>query len=375
MATIFYSMSGEGRGHATRVKAIVEDLRERHRVVLFAPEQAFDLLAPVFSGTDVGIHRLQGLNFRYRQDGKVDYLRSLVGSLVDLPRIFGQVESLRPKFLLERPDLVVTDFDPVLPRAAEAMGVPYASIDHQHFLTAFPLVELPWRLRWRAKSMAPFVHAFHRRQIMTIVSSFFAPLPGSRIAADVRAVGVLLGRDILSQVPRDEGFLLAYFRRVPSAKVLDALAASGREVRIYGAGRTGRAGNLEFMAVGRDGFVKDLAACHALVATAGNQLVGEAFHLGKPVLALPESGNWEQEINGFQLERTGGGMSVPMQRLDAGRMGRFLESVDGFRLRIEGRESAGNLQVAQALEELIRRIAQPRNVRSVARSGAVGAVR
>ncbi|QQS07204.1 MAG: teichoic acid biosynthesis protein [Fibrobacterota bacterium] len=375
MATIFYSMSGEGRGHATRVKAIVEDLRERHRVVLFAPEQAFELLAPVFSGTDVGIHRLEGLNFRYRQDGRVDYPRSLVGSLVDLPRIFAQVESLRPKFLLERPDLVITDFDPVLPRAAETMGVPYASIDHQHFLTAFPLTELPAKLRWRAKAMAPFVHAFHRRQIMTIVSSFFAPLPGSRIAADVRAVGVLLGRDILSQVPRDEGFLLAYFRRAPSAKVLDALAASGREVRIYGAGRTGRAGNLEFMSVGRDGFVKDLAGCHALVATAGNQLVGEAFHLGKPVLALPESGNWEQEINGFQLERTGGGMSVPMQRLDAGRMGRFLELVDGFRLRIEGRESAGNPQVAQELEELIRRMAQPRNVRSVARSGAVGAVR
>ena len=38
MATIFYGLSGEGRGHATRARTIVEGLRKRHKVVVFAPD-------------------------------------------------------------------------------------------------------------------------------------------------------------------------------------------------------------------------------------------------------------------------------------------------------------------------------------------------
>ena len=34
---------------------------------------------------------------------------------------------------LAKPDLVITDFEPLLPRAARLEGVPYISIDHQHF--------------------------------------------------------------------------------------------------------------------------------------------------------------------------------------------------------------------------------------------------
>ncbi len=37
MATMFYSLSGEGRGYATRVHAIVEDLRKLHQTVIYAP--------------------------------------------------------------------------------------------------------------------------------------------------------------------------------------------------------------------------------------------------------------------------------------------------------------------------------------------------
>ena len=34
MATMFYSLFGEGRGHATLVCAIVEDLRKFHQIVI-----------------------------------------------------------------------------------------------------------------------------------------------------------------------------------------------------------------------------------------------------------------------------------------------------------------------------------------------------
>lgn len=43
MARVFVSLAGEGRGHATRVRALVEMLRGRHEVVLFASHVAHQL--------------------------------------------------------------------------------------------------------------------------------------------------------------------------------------------------------------------------------------------------------------------------------------------------------------------------------------------
>ena len=81
MATIFYSLSGEGRGHATRVRAVVEELRKRHRVVIYAPGHAYELLLPVYEGTDVDIRPytrtrvpLQRVS-RNRADGSLIHLK------------------------------------------------------------------------------------------------------------------------------------------------------------------------------------------------------------------------------------------------------------------------------------------------------------
>ncbi len=50
MAKIFYRLAGEVRGHAARVRSMVELLRHEHEIVIFAPEQAFEFLAPRYPG-------------------------------------------------------------------------------------------------------------------------------------------------------------------------------------------------------------------------------------------------------------------------------------------------------------------------------------
>ena len=74
MSTIFYSMAGEGRGHATRVRTVVENLRANHRLVLFAPGAAHDLLAPLYAGSEVEVRRIPGLVFHYDTLGRLDHL-------------------------------------------------------------------------------------------------------------------------------------------------------------------------------------------------------------------------------------------------------------------------------------------------------------
>jgi uncharacterized protein (TIGR00661 family) len=353
MATIFYSMAGEGRGHATRVRAIVEDLRRRHRVVLFAPGQAHDLLAPIYRDSDVEVRPIDGLTFRYRPDGSVDYFRSVVESAKGLPGYSRRIEELRKQIVVDRPDLVVTDFEPLLPRAAERAGVPYVSIDHQHFLTTYSMRGLPLYQRIHALLIGASVNLFHARQDLTIVSAFFRPPLRIGAGSKVRQVGVLLGQDILERTPSDEEFLLVYLRRGTPRRVFRALANCGLPARIYGPGMLGIDGPLTFCSVDRQDFVEDLSRCRALVTTAGNQVVGEALHLGKPVLALPEPGNWEQGLNGFFLERMGVGACASMRTLRSKVIREFLAKLDSFRAAMPRGNAGGNAEVSRILEDFM----------------------
>src|SRR5262245_21678162 len=131
MATIFYGMAGEGRGHATRARAAVEALRPRHRVVLFAPDLAYELLAPLYRDTEVRVVRIPGLRFGYGRSGRVPLL-STVALAGQFRLALGRyVRDVLPEFEREAPDLVVADFEPILPRAARLVGVPFVSFDHQ----------------------------------------------------------------------------------------------------------------------------------------------------------------------------------------------------------------------------------------------------
>ena len=150
------------------------------------------------------------------------------------------------------------------------------------------LTDLPARLRLHASLMAGVVRAYYSQQRATIVSSFYAPRlkPGWEHA---RQVGVLLRPEIREAVPSRGGHLLAYFRRTAPAGALEALARCGLPVRVYGLDGAATTRNLQFRPISEAGFLEDLAGCEAVVSTAGNQLVGEAFHLGKPVLAIPST--------------------------------------------------------------------------------------
>jgi hypothetical protein len=63
MASIVYSICGEGRGHATRARTVVEGLRQRHRLTLFASGCAHDLLAPYCRAREITLHRVPDLVF------------------------------------------------------------------------------------------------------------------------------------------------------------------------------------------------------------------------------------------------------------------------------------------------------------------------
>jgi uncharacterized protein (TIGR00661 family) len=244
--------------------------------------------------------------------------------------------------------LAITDFEPLLPRAAERCGVPYLSFDHQHFLLVNDLSRLPWLLRWKAWLLAPTVHLFYRRQRRTIVSSFYQP-PLKPCVANVTQTGTLLRPEILRSRPVVGDHVLVYMRRFLRDNLLDALLHCGRPVRLYGMGGQPPRENIEFCEVDERNFLLDLIGCYAVVSNAGNQLVGESLYLKKPFLALPESGNFEQSINAYFVRESGCGDWTPLERIDRPGLRRFLDRVPEYRQQIRDEAVVGNAAAVEAI--------------------------
>jgi uncharacterized protein (TIGR00661 family) len=334
-----------------RAHTVIESLRTHHRVQVFTHDQAYDMLQPVYRGSDVRIHEIPGMRFRYNARHELDYPATLLGVAPYLQRLLGNVAAMARMIEAQHADLVITDFEPLVAWGAKWAGVPFISLDHQHFITACDFSCLPLALRMRVDLMAPFVSVYYSGQAETIVSGFaFPPL---KKRAEAIQVGVLLRREILRANTEDGSHLTAYIRRVTTDAVIRALSNCRSQVRVYGLGKRPNCGNLSFKEIDPNGFVEDLATGQALITTAGNQLVGESLYLGKPVLALPEPGNFEQQLNGFLLEQSGAGASLPATPLTAHMVDDFVSRVHQLRSRIDRTRMNGNPAVMSVLSRYL----------------------
>jgi uncharacterized protein (TIGR00661 family) len=324
---------------------LVEQLRKKHRIVLYASRDAFKFLAPKYDEHDdnVAVREIPGLHFSYSGDGRLNLARTAFEGAGFLRTLGGIIDRLVNDIRREKPALAITDFEPSLPRAAARCGLPFISLNHQHFLVVSDLTSLPTWLQRHAFLMSMVVRGFYSGQRETIVSSFHNP-PLRKAWNRARQIGVLLRDDLRFAKTENRGHVMAYFRKFASKPILNALRRCGRSVRIFGLGECSSCGNLIFREGGEPEFLESLATCEALVTTAGNQLVGEALYLRKPVFALPESGNYEQYMNAHYLKESGGGVWSDMDHVSAEELQHFLanaahysraESTDGTHAALE----------------------------------------
>ena len=127
--------------------------------------------------------------------------------------------------------------------------------------------------------------------------------------------------------PENEGFVLAYARDSIREPLLACLQQLDRPCVVYGAPPEADHGPLTAHPLSPH-FVHDLARCACVVSTAGHQLISEACFLGKPVLAIPEPGQYEQYINAFYLEKVGGGRRCDLRTLSPRLVQDFADSAE-----------------------------------------------
>ena len=168
----------------------------------------------------------------------------------------------------------------------------------------------------------------------------------------VRVVGPSIRREVRAIEPTRGEHLLVYLNRGReefTPQVEAALRDQSIPIRVYGAPRSGTEGHIEYKPVANLPFIRDLASCRAVFATAGNQLLGEIRYFGKPVLAMPQD-CLEQRINARQVEQLGQGMHVPRGRLTPALLRQFIDREPEFAGRIVRQTRDGATEALAAFD-------------------------
>jgi uncharacterized protein (TIGR00661 family) len=352
---ILYGVHGYGRGHATRTLAVLPYLAAKHQLLVVAGGDAYQAIAPDYNVVRVptlgfvysdgkGLRRCSNWQtFRHNLPGVLDFICG--GPTLSLVR--DAIEEFAP-------DVVIADAEAYTHHAAAALKIPRIGFDHIGIMThCRPLLARgDWLTSWVDTSLYRLLVG---RPDRVIVSSFFHAEPRR---PGIRVVGTLPRREIRSLTSRDGEHLLVYLNRGRDqlhAGIVRSLGEIGCPVRIYGTPQRGKHGTLEFLPPSNLPFLEDLASCRAVVSTAGNQLVGEAMYLRKPVLVFPEA-CVEQRMNALALERLGIGMRATFDDFTAERLRVFLSRLDYYRANIALHVRDGLPEALAAIEQFLQEL-------------------
>lgn len=350
---IAYGVHGYGRGHATRSMSVFPELMRQHELLILGGGEAYASIWP-----DFPVVKIPTVGYYYGPHGRrsnVETFKRNFSAVMDLalrgPAFQTVVDALRDF----RPDVVISDAEAWTHRAARLLRIPRIGFDHFGVMAyckpRLPLADLVISRR------DVMVYKWLMGQPQRVIVSSFYDAPAAR--PGVRVVGPMLRPAVRNQRASVGNYLLAYFNNGAhqfSPQLEALLQGSGVRVKVYGVPRKGILGNLEFRSPSNLPFIEDLAGCRGVISTAGNQLVGEAMHLGKPMLVMPED-CVEQRLNAAELARMGIGMQSTFGSLSQATIQDFLARLPEFVANIRRQTRDGRAEAIAAIEQFLHELA------------------
>ena len=346
---IVYGVHGYGRGHAMRTLSVLPELARHHEVLVLAGGDALGSISESYPVTEIPT-----LGFFHANNGRISSLKTFTGNSPIMRDVIFQgaghqrVERLIRDFDAE---IVISDSEIYTHWVASRLHIPRITFDHFSILVYCKL-GLPLMDSAIQSGLATGYKALYGRPERIIATAFF---DAETVSKQVRVVGPSIRKEVRAVEPTSGEHLLVYLNRGKeefTPQVEAALTAQNIPMRVYGAPRTGIVGHIEYKPIANQPFIEDLASCRAVLATAGNQLLGEVRYFGKPVLAMPQD-CLEQRINAYQIEKLGQGVHVPRGKLTAETVRNFIEREDAFHSRIVRQTRDGATEAVEALETFI----------------------
>jgi len=290
MARIWYSVCGEGLGHAVRSHTILSHLK--HEVFITAADRAY----PYLKERHENVHEITGNMYVY-EDNAVRRRKTVTRFIKNLPSNVYQNLKLLPAIRRFNPDLIISDFEPTANYFCRMLRKPCIAIDNIHILNKCRIsVKKPFYINLVLKTLEPPVDHYY-------ITSFYRP---AKCNENVTIVPPIIRKEVRALKPAKGDFVLVYQTSPTNVKMLPVLESRREKYKIYGMPGQKSRGNLEFVDFG-DHFLQDLRRCRYVIVNGGFTVISEAMYLKKPVLCLPIAKQFEQEFNGIMVKKKGFG--------------------------------------------------------------------
>ncbi len=352
---ILYGVVGEGMGHATRSVVILRHLVSLgvHEIEVVVSGRAHAFLQKAFP--QLRVHEIAGLNMIYR-DNEVQRRRTFWDFVKKLPAFADNLETMT---LIEegfRPELVISDFESFAYFYAKKHELPVISVDNMQIINRCQLdVEIPDDEKAAYQMAKTVVKAKLPHCDHYLITTFFFP-PARKKRTSLHPP--ILRDTILNAKPSDGDHVLVYQTSDTFSELVPTLQRLPGRFFVYGLKRDEVLGNVILKGFSEEGFVNDLASARAVLAGGGFSLMGEAVQLGKPMLAVPLKGQFEQTLNALYLQKLGYGeyhreLSEPAIVQFLARAPEYAANLKSYAYHADHNQS-----ILHALDDLLARIAQ-----------------
>lgn len=347
---ILYGVVGEGMGHATRSKVVLEHLVAMgHQPKIVVSGRAHAFLKKHFSDTV----EIKGLTIHYK-DGAMDRDLSVLKNVVLSPSMllenaksyFTEVEAFAP-------EVVISDFESYSWLYGKHHGLPVISIDNQQIIHKCEHdEEIVKGVRADFEATRAFIKAKLPGCHHYFATTFFFPKVRDKYAAVTTLVPPILRAPILAAERVVGEHVLVYQTSLSDDTLVPTLQSlSEHKFIVYGLRRDAELGNVTLKDFSEDGFIHDLATSKAVISNGGQSLINEAVYLGKPILSIPVRHQFEQEMNARYVEHLGYGIGAP--HMDADVIRAFLREREKFAKNVAKHHQDGNQALFSALDQML----------------------
>ena len=354
MARIIYALSGQGRGHTSRSLAMSESLRKKGHEVHFC-----------CAGTALEIMESRGesvipvpLVRQVVHDNTVLTASTLIANWPSIRKLGQIVTRLSDAFSAYDADLLITDFEAFSWRAADRLRLPVVSFNHQQIVTETEY-DFPISHRYDARVAKIIIKMIAPRnpERLLLTSFFFPPVKRPQLTS---VVPPIIRQEVVALDPVQGEHVLVYYNQPEGSRaLLDLLRRDGGPYIVYNFPPPPDPTlfpNIIFKSASINGFLADLAKSRAVLCTAGFTLISEALYLGKPLLAVPNGGIFEQTLNAIFLEREGLGKAVIGRHLSADDLLDFRKNLDMYAGHLQDRPLCGNNEAISFIEDVLSRV-------------------
>lgn len=337
---ILYGVASEGMGHAIRSKPIIEHLSKNNEVLVLTDRKAYNLLSKNFN-----TKKIENFYLVYNKE-KVNFILTILYNTIRSPKIILKNSKIILNVIKNfKPDIVISDFDPITSYYGFISRKPLIYINNQHISKNTKVIK-PGNFLSRLLSNS-IIALFSPSADYYLITTFFYPETRNN---KTFLFPPILRKEILEAKSKKGKHILVYLRK-NDGSVIKLLRGLDKKFIVYGLDKEFKERNITSKNFSEKEFIKDLESCKGVIANGGFTFLSEALYLHKPILTVPFEKQYEQILNAVYIKKLEYGEHT--KKLTKEEITNFIKNIKLYNRRLKEYKREDNSKIIKKLDEII----------------------